>query len=174
MTDYISKYKNNPKLLISAKAQKLVVLNENLMKFKQYEDNKCMEEIKSAINAYKRVSEFLEKIKEIDERSLRRIRQRKNKIDGLFLSIFRDIVSFDMAKEMVSKTRIDTSTGFRMVRRAFSPDKSVILLEKHAIRTQNYVLFALKSQVQKEILESFVKQVSAGKRDLSIPNKFLV
>ena len=80
----------------------------------------------------------------------------------------------DMAKAMATKTRIEPNAGFRMVRKAFSMDKSAILLEKHAIRTKTYVLFALENQVQSEILESFIKQVSAGKGDLRISKKFLV
>ena len=169
----ISEYKKNPNLLISAKAQKLMVLNENLMKFKKDEERTCMEEIKTAIHACRRISDFLERTEDIHERSIRRIRQRNRKIDKLFLSTFRDIVSLDMAKGMSSKTRIEPSAGFRMIRKALTMENSVILLERHAVRTQTYVLFALESEVQKEILQSFVKQVSSGKKRLSIPKKFL-
>lgn len=170
----ISRYKNNPNLLIGAKAQKLMVLNENLMKFRKDEEHTCMEEIKTAIHAYRRISDFLERTEDIHERSLKRIRQRNKKIDKLFLSTFRDIVSLDMAKGMSSKTRIEPSVGFRMIRKALTMDKSVILLEKHAIRTQTYVLFALEGEVQKELLKSFVKQVSSGRKNLTIPKKFLI
>lgn len=141
----ISKYKNNPELLIKAKVEKLFHLEKQKLD---------MDKIKTPSDLFKAVN---------------RSERRK---DDLGISLFRDIISLDFAKIINANTRIELKDAFRMVRAAIDLKTARRIYEKEAVRYKDLVLFKLNDNATKEISEHFIEQIRNGSSKLKLPKKY--
>ncbi|MEM3369933.1 MAG: hypothetical protein QXE90_03745 [Candidatus Micrarchaeia archaeon] len=142
----ISKYKNDPDLLIRSKLKRLLHLEGKLV-----ED---MEKIKTPTDLFKQI--------EIHDRHL----------DRLQISIFRDIICMDMAKNLAMNIRLEAKDIFRMIKYAIDMKTARKMLEEDAVKVKGGVLFALNNETKKEIEDYFIKQIKEGHKELRLPNRF--
>ncbi len=142
----ISKYKNDPDLLIRSKLKRLLHLEGKLV-----ED---MRRIKTPTDLFKQT--------ELHDRHL----------DRLQISIFRDIICMDMAKHLAMNLRLEVKDIFRMIKYTIDLKTAKRMLEEDAVKIKGGVLFALNNETKKEIEDYFIKQIKDGHKKLRLPNRF--
>ncbi|MEM4589934.1 MAG: hypothetical protein QXK21_01550 [Candidatus Micrarchaeia archaeon] len=144
--DFISKYKNNPDLLIREKMKKLLYLESKMLP--------DMDKIKTP-------SQFFKEVKRFDQRR-----------DDLGISIFRDIISLDFAKIITQNTNLELKDAFRMVKDCIDMPMARKLFDREAVKVKDAVLFQLNKETREEIADSFIKQIKSGKKKLKLPKRF--
>jgi len=142
----ISKYKNNPDLLIQAKIQKMLRMEGR--KFPS------LEKIRTASQLFREFDVF------------------EKKKDDLGISIFRDIICLEFAKAISRKSNLEIKDSFRMVKSAINMKTARVLLDKDAVRTKDAVLFQLRPEIYRKIENYFIKQIKAGAKKLQLPRRY--
>jgi len=147
MPEYnLSEVKNNPKLLIQAKIQKMLRMEGR--KFPS------LEKIRTASQLFREFDVF------------------EKKKDDLGISIFRDIICLEFAKAISRKSNLEIKDSFRMVKSAINMKTARVLLDKDAVRTKDAVLFQLRPEIYREIENHFIKQIKAGAKKLQLPRRY--
>jgi len=145
MSFKFSEYKNNPHKLIMAKVEKLVKLEKEKPDFER-------------INTPSQLFREL-------ERTSRRVKY-------LTTSLFRDVISLDLAKTISARTRLTELTIFRMIRFSIPIEIANRLMENYTINTKDGKLFALKEPFRSRLMEHYYTQISEGKNYLEFPKEF--
>lgn len=137
----ISEYKNDPQKLMAAKMKKI-------MHFESFGP------LIETLNKETSVNKFFKEVNRQDERK-----------EYLVNSLFRDIISFEMAKKIANDTRIPTNKLFRLIRAAIPLEISKKMLEKHTIKTKNGdTLFALQPNLEEKLVKIFRDQLIENKK----------
>jgi hypothetical protein len=142
-----SDYKNHPNKLIMAKIEKLTKQEKAKLKLN-------FERIKTPSQLF-------------DE--IERPRKRKEYLET---SLFRDVISLDLAKEISMKTRLTELQLFKMIRFSIPIEAAKEMMEKYTIPTKEGKLFALREPFRTKLIEYYIKQISEGKTNLEFLKEF--
>jgi hypothetical protein len=142
-----SDYKNHPNKLIMAKIEKLVKL-ENAKLKPNFEKVKTPSQLFNELERPGKRKEYLE------------------------TSLFIDVISFDMAKEISTKTRLTKLQLFKMIRFSIPIEIANELMKKYTIPTKEGILFVLREPFRTKLMEYYIKQISEGKTKLEFPKEF--
>jgi len=142
-----SDYKNHPNKLIMAKIEKLVKL-ENAKLKPNFEKVKTPSQLFNELERPGKRKEYLE------------------------TSLFIDVISFDMAKEISTKTRLTELQLFKMIRFSIPIEAAKELMKKYTIPTKEGILFVLREPFRTKLIEYYLKQISEGKTNLEFPKEF--
>jgi hypothetical protein len=141
-----SDYKN-PNKLIVAKIEKLVKL-ENAKLKPNFEKVKTPSQLFDEIERPWKRKEYLE------------------------TSLFRDVISLDLAKEISMKTRLTELQLFKMIKFSIPIEAAKEMMEKYTIPTKEGKLFALREPFRTKLIEYYIKQISEGKTNLEFLKEF--
>jgi len=142
-----SDYKNHPNKLIMAKIEKLTKQEKAKLKL-NFERIKTPSQLFNELERPGKRKEYLE------------------------TSLFRDVISFGMAREISAKTRLTELQLFKMIRFSISIEAAKEMMEKYTIPTKEGTLFVLREPFRTKLMEYYIKQISEGKTKLEFPKEF--
>jgi hypothetical protein len=142
-----SDYKNHPNKLIMAKIEKLTKQEKAKLKL-NFERIKTPSQLFDEIERPWKRKEYLE------------------------TSLFRDVISLDLAKEISMKTRLTELQLFKMIRFSIPIEAAKEMMEKYTIPTKEGKLFALREPFRTKLIEYYIKQISEGKTNLEFLKEF--
>ena len=142
-----SDYKNHPNKLIMAKIEKLTKQEKSKLKL-NFERIKTPSQLFDEIERPWKRKEYLE------------------------TSLFRDVISLDLAKEISMKTRLTELQLFKMIRFSIPIEAAKEMMEKYTIPTKEGRLFALREPFRTKLIEYYIKQISEGKTNLEFLKEF--
>jgi hypothetical protein len=142
-----SDYKNHPNKLIMAKIEKLTKQEKAKLKL-NFERIKTPSQLFDEIERPWKRKEYLE------------------------TSLFRDVISLDLAKEISMKTRLTELQLFKMIRFSIPIEAAKEMMEKYTIPTKEGKLFALREPFRTKLIEYYIKQISEGKTNLEFLKDF--
>jgi hypothetical protein len=87
-------------------------------------------------------------------------------------SLFRDVISLDLAKEISAKTRLTELQLFKMIRFSIPIEIANEMREKCTIHTREGTIFVLREPFRTKLLECYINQIREGKTKLEFPKEF--